>query len=349
MIEAYKIGITLALKDDVSVGLAQIQKSLAATDQAVQGTGQHLTLLQRFGRDAAAPDRVRHAAPAMRLPTSEVSSQGEDDPARVAGTAASDAPARAQGLAARGFAAVAPEQRRGLPAREEGTKPADYSGEFAALGRRLATLGQAGQSVQPPAPVPVDQARGLHRALPMPTAPEMADIGRAISPASIEDGALPRPRERGPAAKSDIARERTPRVPMNAMPPIAEPARVSALSIAPKLQAEGAPPEPHGAEAVTQTRTTANSIAPIAVREMRPPSVIDPVMQAAREPLRREPEDQRGDDEAQIQHGELIIDGEVLGRWLVERMTRAMTRPPAGMTGFDPRMTPVYAGANIGI
>jgi hypothetical protein len=46
--------------------------------------------------------------------------------------------------------------------------------------------------------------------------------------------------------------------------------------------------------------------------------------------------------------GQLVIDGIVLGRWIGERLARAATRPPAGGTAFDPRISPAWPGAPIG-
>ena len=46
--------------------------------------------------------------------------------------------------------------------------------------------------------------------------------------------------------------------------------------------------------------------------------------------------------------GTIMIDGAELGRWIVDHLTQAASRPPAGGTAFDPRMTPVWAGASIG-
>lgn len=47
-------------------------------------------------------------------------------------------------------------------------------------------------------------------------------------------------------------------------------------------------------------------------------------------------------------HGELILDGVRLGRWMSDRLARAADRPQSGTTGFDPRVSPSYAGAPNG-
>jgi hypothetical protein len=45
---------------------------------------------------------------------------------------------------------------------------------------------------------------------------------------------------------------------------------------------------------------------------------------------------------------EIHLDGAALGRWVTRHLERQITRPQAGATGFDPRMTPSWAGAPIG-
>jgi hypothetical protein len=45
---------------------------------------------------------------------------------------------------------------------------------------------------------------------------------------------------------------------------------------------------------------------------------------------------------------ELHLDGAALGRWVTRHLERQVTRPQAGATGFDPRMSPSWAGAPIG-
>lgn len=43
--------------------------------------------------------------------------------------------------------------------------------------------------------------------------------------------------------------------------------------------------------------------------------------------------------------GRLEIDGALLGRFVAEHLAREAGRPPSGMTGFDPRLSPEWAGA----
>lgn len=46
--------------------------------------------------------------------------------------------------------------------------------------------------------------------------------------------------------------------------------------------------------------------------------------------------------------GDIYLDGALLGKWVVEHLTRSMDRPRAGVTGFDPRLTATWPGAPTG-
>ncbi len=52
MIDAYTIGITIALEDGVSAGVATIKQDLLALDRAIQATTAGLLALRRLGRQA---------------------------------------------------------------------------------------------------------------------------------------------------------------------------------------------------------------------------------------------------------------------------------------------------------
>jgi hypothetical protein len=44
----------------------------------------------------------------------------------------------------------------------------------------------------------------------------------------------------------------------------------------------------------------------------------------------------------------LILDGAQLGRWIMNRLARQASRPAAGTTGIDPRISPIFPGAPAG-
>ena len=77
MLEAYEIGISLALQDGVSAGIALIRRDLAALDRAIAATSQNLARLQtqagqtpNLPRAASAPPNVppKPATPAAAPP-----------------------------------------------------------------------------------------------------------------------------------------------------------------------------------------------------------------------------------------------------------------------------------------
>jgi hypothetical protein len=57
------------------------------------------------------------------------------------------------------------------------------------------------------------------------------------------------------------------------------------------------------------------------------------------------PEPEAEQDEERVLEGRLEIDGALLGRFVAEHLAREAGRPPSGMTGFDPLLSPQWAGA----
>ena len=58
-------------------------------------------------------------------------------------------------------------------------------------------------------------------------------------------------------------------------------------------------------------------------------------------------EDVPGDDCAGL-GGVLEVDGALLGRFIAEQLGREAGRPPSGMTGFDPLVSPAWMSASVG-
>jgi hypothetical protein len=65
------------------------------------------------------------------------------------------------------------------------------------------------------------------------------------------------------------------------------------------------------------------------IDQQRPPSMSRQSQNAAAEP----------------RQGTLILDGTQLGRWIMDRIARQASRPVAGTTGIDPRISPTFPGA----
>ena len=70
----------------------------------------------------------------------------------------------------------------------------------------------------------------------------------------------------------------------------------------------------------------------------------DQIMQAD---VQRTPSMARQSPEAAVEprQGLLILDGAQLGRWFADRIARQVSRPVAGTTGIDPRVSPTFPGA----
>ena len=58
-------------------------------------------------------------------------------------------------------------------------------------------------------------------------------------------------------------------------------------------------------------------------------------------------EDAPGGDERAVER-RLEVDGALLGRFIAEQLGRAADRPPSGMTGFDPLVSPAWMSASVG-
>jgi len=53
-------------------------------------------------------------------------------------------------------------------------------------------------------------------------------------------------------------------------------------------------------------------------------------------------------DEVGGGEGQLLLDGSLLGRWIVDHLAREADRPPAGVTAFDPRQGRSWPGVGYG-
>jgi hypothetical protein len=45
--------------------------------------------------------------------------------------------------------------------------------------------------------------------------------------------------------------------------------------------------------------------------------------------------------------GDVVLDGERVGRWFTNHLAREASRPPSGYSGFDPRMGMIWPGAPV--
>lgn len=330
MVDAYEIGIELALQDGVSAGLEAVAKELAALDAAVAASSAGLmALVQTAGMAAeavAAVGGVRVRVPVepgvARLGVSAgTAEKGERRGAVVRDDAVSAVPAgeRQRAAESSGPAAVA---GAGGHAEMTGEWPGLREAELAPMAApvvvvplpdRAGEAGQAGRAVPPqereatgpvrvvvrtengpvrrvPAVARTEAAPGTERAEAAPVRPEVA---------RAEVGrALP---ARLAATTPEVVRR--PERERGAMP---ESSRTAAVAPVPEVRAERASPDMGGLGAD-------RAVAPMRVSGA-------------------------GGNGGGI----VLLDGRLVGEWLMDRMARDAGRPGAGMTGFDPRQAPAW-------
>ncbi len=241
---------------------------------------------------------------------------------------------RAVGVVRSGLAGLAPAAPKGvlgmLPGPVMGASGAEAAPEIIRTGANPAPdlAVSRGLAPRPPMETVLRAAGRAVEMLPSPAVPEAA-----TAPASL------------PPARVDWQRTDWPA--LAAVPGVAAPVPSASASF--PLEAVAAPPLPElpsaapaaGAEAPGWAGAQRPSAAPPALPPslLLPPDFAEPAM-----PERAEPEAAERDEE-RVLEGRLEIDGALLGRFVAEHLAREAGRPPSGMTGFDPLLSPQWAGA----
>lgn len=357
MIEAYEIGIKLALQDGVSEGIAAIRRDLGSLDQAIAQTTLRLSQLQQIGAQAlmALQERPEQVTSGLlvRRPAPAVTPAPVVEPEPVA------PPVEAQ--TATSTQVPPPRPQAGPPAVLTATRVP--SGEPGLVSPPVVTrLDVAAPAVAAPPPAvvvdavrapggprPPEQPAATSLASIVPPAPLLAAaaITRLIAP-KLQDGdplskrdertrelAMPRPARRVlPALESEAlaphkavtepGRREKARQPMHRHGEVREiHARQSAA--ASDLPAARVVPAPATPAAIF---SPVSSVAPPALPSYAPPAASP----RARETSMR---------------GDVFFDGTRVGRWMSEQMARDAGRPNTGPTGFDPRRSPAWPGAAV--
>ncbi len=373
MIEAYEIGIKLALQDGISDGIAAIRRDLGSLDQAIAQTALRLDALQRIGAQAlaASQGRVEQAVsgPLPRRPAAVVM---PPPPLGEPETLAAPSPAE--------VAPVGPTRASAARVLASAPVPAPSA---------LMPAGEAGPASQPVSPRPgvvvapavvrpatpaAESAQGVTG----PKLPErlpVAPVPRAVlpgEPAGTGPGVVrqvvPELRATGfvaPAGERSQGRVLQPTVPGVAPPalaslaPVVPPVPVSRTPIAPQAPAE---PGSRAAARLPQVRTGETR----GVRLPRPAAVPDvptmrmspvtgvpaalapPVSPAASRPAPSyAPPASSSRAKESSMRGDVFLDGARVGRWMSEQMARDAGRPNTGPTGFDPRRSAAWPGAAV--
>lgn len=351
MTEAYEIGITLALQDGVSDGIAIIRRDLAALDRAIAATSANLAHLHQA---EATPPR----APALVLkPLLSLPSQASEPP--VAST-----PAK-------------PQATTGQPA----TQPAKAPPLAAAP---TVTFDLASPS-PPSSPVSLPRALPVSTPQTQPLAPPPLDRAPTpvslppILPAPAARWTIPAPPVSPPAVFSPLQATATSPVspltptPGNRPQASASPATLAHQPNPPILPHTPTPTSPlltpptHPRE-FPQTQPIAPS-PPLFLPVAAPSAPVAPTQQSAStgrpafpaappfQPAPSSNNTPRPDPPASLSYapptqapppitlqGDITLDGARVGRWMASTLARQAARPAAGPTGPDPRQTPLWSG-----
>ena len=345
MIDAYTIGITIALEDGVSAGVAAIKQDLLALDRAIQATAAGLLALRRLGEQVGtvggggsstaashAPSTLPPAGGAPPAPDAAPPLDTDVTPRPI--PAPSSPPnypappkndARQQAIPTKPPLPVpepvlqASQTRAASPVRSQPTAPADLPKPIdpePAVQVHSIQL----RPIADFAPRPLDARRELPLAAPAP------------DPLATEP-VRPDPLPNAPVRDAEIISQRPLRLPRSASflaAPAAPPARVE-----PPRQPAPASRETDIEPPVPGPRTTSP---PRSAQETR-----SPPPRSSRQNFETPgavPPSPRGDTKMAGLSGDIMLDGSRLGRWVSDSLTKMVERAPSGSTGVDPRASP---------
>ncbi len=354
MVEAYTIGVRLALEDGVSAGISSIRRDLAALDRAVgTSTGQVLKL-SRLGRQVVLPGEplvsveTARKAPSPRSPErrpekTEDQSEGAPTVMRSPLGAAAPEPKVQDGTrCTEAQTAQAPRvptsvsiSEKEIPVRAVGFLPAPVAPcsplvpnlpvPPAEARNAAPDLCSFAQLVSPPVSPFPGQGAEPTRVTPVPLGPALPNLpsGQAQSPsAPVADEVV------GPntaVASAALGSLTAPMLTTVGGRPLMAPAQFERLSLVPRPSPNPAALE-EGNERY-QPALSANPAMPSGARDFEKPE----------QPSR-----------VSADQGDLILDGMRLGRWISDRLSERITRPQQGFTGIDPRLSPSWPGPVTG-
>lgn len=345
MIDAYTIGVTLALEDGVSDGLINIRRELGILDRAIAQSTAGLNALYRLGQRLGAITEAPPGAPPA-VPAGGIQKEA------IGGPVAPDHPAQTSGIRP---PATAPAVFAPPPAHTTRPTPDTIATLAAPLAKLVdkaqpVTRTQADQQLPPEAST-IKESRAQPNAAPpiLPItlqqfAPKLSQEPRSLETPPAEVGI--------PPVAPHVEGVEVPRSVTAPAPPIS-------------TQNDDATPVLHAAPSPSPgvRITTHNAIEPPATRPSTPrvaaapehltetPSRLTRVAAAipsawhARPKVSEQP-DLPGTGGASTVSGhisgDIMIDGARLGRWIGEILTSVLNRPAAGMTGVDPRAMPTW-------
>jgi hypothetical protein len=343
--EAFEIGVSLALRDGVSDGIAAARRDMALIETAIRTSGVSLEALKRAGNQVL--DQTRQARRAERA---------EDGIAGAVG--------RASGAAVPRGGGAAPALREELPARQETMVRLQEVWPAPDVG-----AARPGPGKPPPGGAVSVQTAPPPQGVFTPSAPGRRAPGDALA-ARVP---APPPGAMGSLAQAVVA------PPQGVPAPVATPQAVrqvrtgtgQAGTVAPlrvQIGAQGGPVAGFG----PAQRDGADWAVPTAPPGRAMPGAAQTVVGAAAaqwtglptgaapasptvSPDSKPPgadvsgtDNSRSSDTAPMQ-GDVFLDGVLVGRWMCRFLAKQAGRDPAGPTGFDPRRNAVLPGATIGL
>ncbi len=343
MIDAYEIGIELALQDGVSAGLQVVTRELAAIDAAVAASNAGLVALTRTAAAAAAASGGAVARAAKPIETKPVISVGERSGAGEATapltTTVADT-ADEMGLATPAAAPVV----------ETSGETGGRSGDAPVEQVQLAKSG-------PPEPEIAGTptfSETMEAAAPAQGLPPRADQAPVVTVNRLEAAASGRLDQAEPGTAPTIAATQAERS-SDAVASVApQRERLSAARATAPVAAERVRAD------VGRFRSDKEAVAPAEPKlrfagadERPPPSAVAAVPQAPTAPMaglfaeRAAAPQPESEGRGESGGGTIVLDGRVVGQWLSERMARDAARPGAGTTFFDPRQAPAWTPSGV--
>lgn len=357
MIEAYEIGIKLALQDGVSEGIAAIRRDLGPLDLAIAQTTLRLNQLQRVGAQALAVSLEQPERPVAGVPARRPAAVVTPPPAIEVEPVM--APVETQAAVP---ASIPPPNPVAGPAavlaapRMAGGEPGPVSPAI------VARPEVAAQEAAPRLPEIVVEAVRAPGSLRSPEQPIVAPSTGAVLPTSA--GPVPTAArlvaptlQAGDSQRQSNVRTREPAPPR---PESAVPAAPASATVAPPQafpesgrRERARLPVHHHDEVrerhVRQVAAVSNTpSARMAAAPANPAAVFSPTASVApsASPSYAPPAASPRSREAGMR-GDVFLDGTRVGRWMSEQMARDAGRPNTGPTGFDPRRSPAWPGAAV--
>ena len=342
MIDAYEIGIELALQDGISAGLDAIAKEMAALDAAVAGSSARLVTLTRTAQTAAATVaavggvRAKVVEPQAADTATPVEQKQETAPGAATLDVAAAPAAAGERVVQEAVAGEtqATSAAASEPAREA-VRPAD-------MPSAAPIAGQNAEQARGEPDTRQTAMRPFVVAAPQVAAPAVAPIERPVTASAPRGAAVTEARPRDVVADL-IGAGRGSDAPARIIPALDfGEVRADVASVTPfKPVTPDVPPRERQDEAAVRDMPSRPAYVPVERGQASSAPMAGLFAESAAAPQGES--DGRDDGGG----GTVVLDGRLVGHWLSERMARDAARPAAGATFFDSRQTPAWTPSGV--